>query len=236
TVLLVGHRTGSSDADFLVKNVTADALKGAMTVQLNSTSGYQVGDVITIDHLDGPASAVGPVYFNGGYLWNYDAQYFKRQPTYTWNGPGTGAPAFPNVTDVASANSAAQNVVPYWRSTVQEDEITAINGNTITLKDPLNIDFPLSRSPQVWRTVPLNDLSTTVGNRWDGVENIGIAGGNNQWGFPGGTLIFSYTAYSWAKNVDADGERWSSDPINHPGKYGYNIGLGRCYRCVVRDS
>ena len=235
TVILFGHRTGSGDGDFLVRNVTADALRGSRTVQVDSTSGYQVGDVITIDHVDGPASPVGDVYINGGYLWFYDSIYFKRQPTYSWNGPGTGAQGI-DVNDRAQANSAAQNAVPNWRSTVQQNEITAISGNTVTLRDPLNIDFPLSLRPQIWKTVPINTPSSNVGNRWVGLENIRVAGGNNMWGFPGGNIALSYVAYGWVKGVEADGERWSSDPVNHPGKYGYNIGLARCYRCVVRDS
>ncbi|HEY7726241.1 MAG TPA: Ig domain-containing protein [Anaeromyxobacteraceae bacterium] len=236
TVVLFGHRAGRSDADFAVQNVTADAPRGATTIQVASAGAYAVGDVITIDHLDGPAAANGPAFFNGGYIWFYDGQYFKRQPTYGWSGPSTGAPGIGSVTDLASANTAAQNAVPYWRSTMQATEITAISGNVLTVKDPLNIDFPLSRSPQVWRTVPINTSSIPVGNRWCGIENIAVAGGNNMWGFPGGTVVFSYMAYSWAKNVEADGERWSPANPAHPGKYGYNFGIGRSYRCVVRDS
>jgi Putative Ig domain len=237
TVVLFGHRVGRSDADFAVQNVTADALKGSRTIQVANASGYVVGDVITIDHLDGAPVANGPATINGGYIWFYDGQYFKRQPTYGWSGPSTGAPGIGNVVDLPSANSAAQNAVPSWRSTMQETEITAINGNVLTLRDPLNIDFPLSTSPQVWRTVPLNTSSIPVGNRWSGIENVAVAGGNNLWGFPGGTVAFSYMAYAWAKNIEADGEKWSNpaDPA-HPGKYGYNIGIGRSYRCVVRDS
>ena len=238
TVVLFGHRTGSSDASFNVQNVTADALRGSTTIQVANASSYVVGDIITIDHLDGAAAAVGAVDFNGGYLWFYDGNYFKRQPTYDWCGPSTGAP-YGNgavLTALRPANTAAQSDVPQWRSTVQETEITAINGNTLTIKDPLNIDFPLSLSPQVWRTVPLNTASIPVGNRWCGLENIRVAGGNNLWGFPGGCVALSYMAYSWVSGVDADGERWTSDTVNHPGKYGYNIGLGRSYRCVVRES
>lgn len=235
TVILIGHRAGSGDGDFLLRNVTSDALRGSKTVQLDSTNGYQVGDVITIDHVDGPASPVGEVYFNGGYLWFYDAIYYKRQPTYSWNGPGTGAPGI-DVNNLAEANSTAQNAVPNWRSTMQQNEIISISGNTITLRDPINIDFPLSLKPQVWRTVPLNTSSSNVGNRWVGLENLRVAGGNNLWGFPGGNIALSYVAYGWVKGVEADGERWTSDTTNHPGKYGYNIGLARCYRCVVRDS
>src|SRR6185503_16820796 len=92
TVVLFGHRTGNSAADFIVENVTADAMKGTKTIQIANARAYVVGDVITIDHLDGAAVANGPAYINGGYIWFYDGQYFKRQPTYTWNGPGTGAP------------------------------------------------------------------------------------------------------------------------------------------------
>jgi len=42
-----------------VQNVTADALKGARTIQVANASAYVVGDVITIDHLDGVAVANG---------------------------------------------------------------------------------------------------------------------------------------------------------------------------------
>ncbi len=64
---------------------------------------------------------------------------------------------------------------------------------------------------------------------------IAVAGGDNLWGFPGGTIAFSYMAYSWAKGIDADGESVPGNPAR-PGKYGYNTGLGRCYRCVIRES
>ena len=237
TVVLFGHRAGNSDATFIVQNVTADAMKGTNTIQIANASGYVVGDVVTIDHLDGPAVANGPAYINGGYIWFYDGQYFKRQPSADWEGPSTGAPGIGSVTDLSSANAAAQNAVPRWRSTMQATEIVAINGNTITTTDPLNIDFPLSTSPQVWRTIPLNTGPIPAGNHWDGIENIAVAGGNNLWGFPGGTVSFSYMSYSWAKGIEADGDKWSNpvDPA-HPGKYGYSIGLGRCYRCVIRDS
>ncbi len=236
TVILFGHRVGGGDADFAVQNVTADALEGASTVQVANASAFGVGDVITIDHVDGAAVANGPATINGGYIWFYDGQYFKRQPTYSWNGPSTGAPGLPGISNLTSANTAAQNAVPQWRSTMQENEIVAISGNVLTLKDPLHIDFPLSTSPQLWRTVPLNTSAVPVGNRWSGIENVAVAGGNNLWGFPGGTVVFSYSAYSWARNIEADGEKWNPPDPAHPGKYGYNIGLGRCYRCVVRDS
>jgi hypothetical protein len=233
TVVLFGHRGGFSDADFRVTAVTSNAWMGTNTIPVTDASRFAVGDVITIDMLDGPATATGSVQLNATFLWFYDGEYFKRQPSFSWAGPSTGAPAV-NVSDLSSANSAAVNVVPRWRSLSQASEITAISGNTLVLKDPLTKDFMQSRSPQVWRMVAKDNRSVALGNRWSGIENIAVAGGNNQWGFPGGTIAFSYMSYAWAKNVEADGSRGSD--AAHPGKDGYNIGLGRCYRCVVRDS
>src|SRR5688572_7368772 len=235
TVVLFGHRVGGSAADFALQNLTADAGKGATSIAIADASSYRVGDVIMIDHRDGPAVATGPVYLNSGYLFFYDGQYFKRQPSTDWNGPGTGALSLGGVGDLASANTAAVNAVPNWRSTMQMTEITAISGNTLTLKEPLYLDFPVSLASQVYKVVPANTSSSNLGTRWVGLEDIAVAGGNNQWGFPGGSIAFSYAAYAWAKNVEADGDRVQGDP-SRPGKYGYNIGLGRCYRCVVRES
>ena len=235
TVILFGHRLGTSDASFALKNVTADAPRGAVVVQVADTSGYAVGDVITIDHVDGPAVDSGQAVINGEYLFFFDGQYFKRQPTYSWNGPGTGAPRFPAVGNFTSANTAARTVVPQWRSTSQETEVVAVIGNTLTIRDPLYVDFPLALRPQVWRTVPINTGAIPVGNRWSGIEHLAVAGGNNDVGFPGGGVAFSYMAYGWAKAIEVDGERISGDPA-HPGKFGSSIGLSRCYRCVVRDS
>src|SRR6185503_2633494 len=106
TVVLFGHRIGSSDSAFSVVSVTANAMKGSRTIQVSSASAYAVGDVITIDKIDGPATAQGPAYFNGGYLWFYDGQFFKRQPNFDWNGPGTGAAPVGSVTDLNSSNNA----------------------------------------------------------------------------------------------------------------------------------
>jgi len=233
TVVLFGHRSGFGDADFRVTSVTSNAWMGTNTVAVADASRFAVGDVVTIDMLDGAAQQVGSVQMNMGFLWFYDAQYFKRQPTYFWEGPSTGAPAV-NVHDLASANSAAVNAVPRWRSVMQTNEIVSISGNTLVMKDPMVKDFLTTRSPQVWRVVPKDNTTAFLGNRWSGIESIAVAGGNNQWGFPGGTIAFSYMSYAWAKNVEADGSRGSDSA--HPGKDGYNIGLGRCYRCVIRDS
>ena len=239
TLVLIGHRYASSDTPYIAENVTADALKGSTTVTVASASSCVVGDVITIDHQDGTPSLDpgGQAELNDSIIWVYDDQYFQREPSGSYqNGPDTGAPAFGSVTNLATANTNASNVMPEWRTIQQMDEITAISGNTITLKDPLNMDFSVALNPQIWRTVPLNTGSIAVGNQWDGLEDIRIAGGSDMWEFPGGCIGLSFMAYSWEENVDADGEQWSTDLTDHPGKYGDNIGLGHCYRCQITGS
>src|SRR5262249_29166794 len=140
TVVLFGHRTGFSDSDYRVTAVVGNAWRATSTVTVADASRFAVADVVTIDHQHGPPSNVGNVGLNGSLLWFYDGQYYKRQPAFSWAGPSTGAPAV-NVSDLGSANAAARNAVSRWRSRMQTDEIVAISGNTLTLKDPLNTDF-----------------------------------------------------------------------------------------------
>ena len=87
TVILFGHRLGTSDASFALQNVTADAPRGSWTIQVANTSGYAVGDVITIDHVDGPAMDSGQAVINAEYLFFFDGQFFKRQPAYSCERP-----------------------------------------------------------------------------------------------------------------------------------------------------
>ncbi len=197
-------------------------------------AGFAVGDVVTIDMLDGAAVKTGSIYLNGGYLWFYDGQYFKRQPTYGWSGPSTGAPtAECHRPRLGQLRGAERRPLLALADADQRD-----HGDQREHPDPQGSARP--RLPALLQSPGLEDHPGehrgALGNRWSGIENVAVAGGNNQWGFPGGTVTFSYMAYCWAKNVEADGERWSTDPVNHPGKYGYNIGIGRSYRCVVRDS
>ena len=214
---------------FALQNVTADAPRGSWTIQVANTSGYAVGDVITIDHVDGPAMDSGEAVINAEYLFFFDGQFFKRQPAYSWNGPGTGAPAFPAVTNFASANAAARTVVPQWRSTSQVTEVVAIAGNTLTIRDPLYIDFPLALRPQVWRTVPINSGAIPVGNRWSGIEHLAVAGGNNDVGLPG-----------WRRGLELHGlrlgeghrGRWRTDSVG-PGSPWQVQEQHRRYRGVI---
>src|SRR5258707_15722389 len=72
-------------------------------IQTPDASDCGAVDVITTDLLAGVPLPEGPATHNSGYLWYYDGQYFKRQPTYDWNGPSTGAPNIPRVSDLPSA-------------------------------------------------------------------------------------------------------------------------------------
>ena len=234
-VILFGHRSGTGDASFGVQALTAGAARGATTIQVANGAGFSVGDVVTIDMLDGAAVQTGNVYLNGGYLWFYDGQYFKRQPTYGWSGPshrGAGDQRLgPRLGQLGGAERR-----PLVALTDADRRDRRHQREHAHLEGSAPPRLPALLQPPGLEDHPGEHRRGPLGNRWSGIENIAVAGGNNQWGFPGGTINFSYMAYCWAKNVEADGERWSSDPVNHPGKYGYNIGIGRSYRCVVRDS
>ena len=143
-VILIADGTDTCDADVCV---TADALKGTKSIQVANGGAYVVGDVITIDKVDGAAQANGMATINGGYLFFFDGIYFKRQPGFTWYGPSTGAPPV-NASDFASANTAARNAVPQWRSTMQLNEIVAINGDRVA--NTRDADRLINRNSGYW--------------------------------------------------------------------------------------
>jgi hypothetical protein len=115
-------------------------------------------------------------------VWRYDCWYLKRQ---------------------TSSNPDQIN-----RSIGQIAEVVAINGNTLTLADPLNWSYTTALAAQVVRTELTRDI---------GMEDLTVIGVSG---------IYMWAAYSWIKNVE-------SDTLDEGG---IHIELNGCYRCVVRDS
>lgn len=64
TLILFGHRRGTSNTIFGVQSVVADAMRGSRTIVVANASEHVVGDVITIDHVDGPAEPSGEAMIN----------------------------------------------------------------------------------------------------------------------------------------------------------------------------
>ncbi|HSN16178.1 MAG TPA: glycosyl hydrolase family 28-related protein [Anaeromyxobacteraceae bacterium] len=188
-----------------VLSVVGDVPKGSKTLTLTDASSVQVGDVLQLDEQQ------------DDYVWLFDGHYSKRQPTSDIHGPGTGAAPW---TSVAIPGGP-------WRAQIQQVEVAAKSGNTLTLTDPIHLGFSAARIPQVFATVPLT--STNLGTRWAGVEDVAIAGGGNN------NIQMVNVAYCWLRLVESDGELIAGDPL-HAGTAGAHISLVHAYRCVVRDS
>lgn len=224
--LLVGGRFDYQPAVDLV----ADAPRGSRTLQVASAATFAVGDVLQLDQEDGPASSTGEGHLWNGYLWMGDGHYSKRQPgTSDIHGPysrGTGWVS--RASWLEEINYNALHTGP-WRSVAQQVEVAGRSGNTLTLTDPLHLDFTVARAAQVFETVSASQPSS-LGTRWSGVEELALAGGTED------NFRFVNTAYCWLRHVESDGERLSADLARHPGMTGNSVGLLHAYRCVVRDS
>jgi len=248
---LVGSQGGAPVVDIGDKNsygsvisVTADALKDTKTLTLSNASSIAVGDILQLDQVDSPkgqVTAVGTgsadgVHYLNGYVYFADGIYFKRQtmssagmddngPYYVgtpWSDGCGGGGSFKSL-----INCNAQNAGPF-RSILQEVEVAGKSGNTLTLSDPLHVDFTVARQAQVYKVVP-KDTSGDLGTRYAGLEELAVAGGKNN------NIVLMNAAYSWVRHVESDGQAVSGNS-SKPGMTGQSIFLSHCYRCVVRDS
>jgi hypothetical protein len=209
-------------------NVVGNALKGATTLTLADASTINVGDVLQLDQQDGPAVATGEGHFWNGTFWMGDGHYEKRQPSGDIHGPGFGGVQWGGSgTWLDIVNWNAQNSGP-WRSVLQQIEVVAKSGNTLTLRDPLHLDYTSNRVPQVFKTVSIR-AGDPLGSRFVGLEDLAVTGGTND------NIEMINVAYSWIKHVESDGELVSGNSLK-PGMQGRSIQLLHAYRCVVRES
>ena len=181
-------------------NVTSDNPKGSTSITVADASAIQPGDVLQIDIVDDTSFVrIAP-----------DGVYFKRQPSTDINGPGRGG-----TTAISD---------PGWRSIGQQIEVASKNGNTLALTGPLHLDFPLARSPQVFKTASAR--SGEPGTRNCGIEDLYVSGGTNN------MIIFVNTAYCWARDIESDGRPLDS---NH-GLTGAHVQMIHAFRNEIRDS
>src|SRR5262249_5906391 len=129
--------------------------------------------------------------------------------------------------DLVDDSTVDQGDCPYFkrasgRSVSQRVEVSAVDGENLTLSSPLHWPFKAAapynaQVTRVTKTVP----------RWAGVEHVHLTNGTNP-GYPGqmaGGIDISNAAYSWVKDVQTDGTIG-----------GMHIALTGTYRVVVRDS
>jgi len=207
------------------KNLTADGVKGAMSVTVSDASIFTVGQCVLVDELTVPSFVPTPPGFlnnntNGteGTVtvyagdrivmnWHNPTQTFQDDPPDSFGWFSRGEPV-----------NVATGSYTDGRMNCEIKEIASIVGNTITFTSPLTITYRTSHTAQVTRYSNGQGWGDSIHIRDSGIENIRFyrAGG--------GGISFGCAAYCWVKNVEID--TCCSN----------GIGMSDCFRCEIRDS
>ncbi len=174
-------------------------------------------DATTITVASGSSFAAGDLvqidqFDDTSYLFDGNNPYFKR-PDY---GPTTTA----------------------HRSLGQTTLIKAVNGNTLTLADPIHLGFKTAFSPEIFKPTgpPAPSGSTDPPGvvTYAGLENLYVTGGQND------EISMQLCAFCWAAGVESDGTTAvaASNGVAGPGlgMVGAHMLVDRSYRATIRDS
>jgi hypothetical protein len=207
-------------------NLTADVAAGSYSVQLASTAGFSVGQIVLLDELSGARWM--PDVGRADQIWaapDYRVTYNMHWPVSPGDDPG----------NCTSAGCGGDNTAFMWfsrydRPTVEHHKISAIHGNTVTFDSPVTISYRTSQTAQLsYYHMP----HTTNA----GVEDMTLAGADD------GQLRFAWAADSWAYRVECT--QWLGECMSvdfslriqleqfyihdgawcEPGGGGYNISL-----------
>jgi hypothetical protein len=163
--------------------LTADAGAGTTSVQLASTAGFSVGQIVLLDEASG--AAWQPDVEGLGQIWaapDYRVVWQKHNPSQSWD--DFNSAGFPNQT--GSAGCWFSNCD---RPTSEIKQIAAISGNSITFDSPVTISYRVSHQAQLhnWQIPHTRNA---------GVENLTLQGGDD------GNLRFEWAADCWAQRVE----------------------------------
>lgn len=185
-------------------NLTADGVRGSNTIQISASAAQnlQVGDIIAIDEEEDRS------FVRRGNGW-----YSKRQPSADTHGPALRGSGL-------------------YRSVGTATEVVgkSVSGNTatLTLRDPLHMNFRRSFYAQIWHMAsprsPFNEIQHV------GLENLYLTGS---------TIKTNNVSYCWMDGLEVDGNpgtRNIGSYNNQGGITGRSIELFHAYRCEVRGS
>jgi hypothetical protein len=181
--IAIGPRTKASFAGAAAVGVSGDIRTGDKQLTVEDASGFSAGDILMLDRL---ADDNGdPNGASGGTEWLRNGQYFIRSR----GGGAYGPPSEEGVRPVS-----------------QFIEIESVSGNTLHIKNVINIDFPAALKPQVWNT-------NAADNRYIGLEDMKLEyvasdkfGDGDNWEFNEAVVKFQLnTSYCWVKNIESDG-------------------------------
>lgn len=200
-------------------NLTADGAQSSYSVQVQSATGFSVGQIVLLDE----ASGLGwqPDWVYGGSVWaesDYRLVWRAHSPT-CQSGDRN-----------CSGGSTPPSIPCYFgpecdRYTSELKRIASISGNTITFDSPITISYRVSHRAHL-----ANFQTAFTTNA--GVENLTLQSGDNS------NLEFIWCAYCWAKNVEStihsDGGIWVVTSFrvqlegiyDHKGAWPYTGGAG----------
>jgi len=196
-------------------HVTKDVKRDDTRIEVADAGLFKPGDILKLDRIaDADADPNGNAFGKDGIgtEWRLDMTYILRVKSS--NSLALG-PSDDGYRPTALMGPPSDE----YRSVAQYIELDSITGNTLFLKNRVNIDFPVSLSPQVWDTRAHNF-------KYIGVEDMTVQGkANNHY-----TVLVDMTRASsccWVKNIECDG--------TYPGWQGRHIEMYG-FRNVVRDS
>jgi hypothetical protein len=164
--------------------LTADATHGTYTVQVTSTSGFSVGQMVKLDEASGAGWQTDCC--GRGQIWassDFRVEWQKHNPAQSYDDFSSGQ--YPHQSGTAGCWFSNCD-----RPIAEIKQISAIAGNIITFNSPVTISYRVSHQAQLhhWQTPHTQNA---------GVENMTLSNGDD------GQLRFEWAAYCWAQNVES---------------------------------
>jgi len=157
--------------------LTADAAVGSYSIQVASTSGLSVGQIVLLDELSG-AGWQPDIEGRSTSIWaspDYRVTFHQHNPT-CCNDDGN---------DVKSAYTVNTD-----RMNNELKQIASISGNTVTFDSPVMISYRTSHTAELWHFA-------TPFLKNAGIENLATE-------YPdSGSVVFQYCAYCWGYRLEA---------------------------------
>jgi hypothetical protein len=207
-VIVIGKHYPSYSQEAV--DVTNGVKTGACCITVSDAAGFMAGDVLKIDRFadDAPAR-------EGGSEWHNGHNQFMR---------GKGGEFGPYSGET--------------RPISQYIEIDSVEGNTLRLRNRINIDFPQKGAsgkalfPQVWKTYAED-------YKYIGLEEVKMqttagSGDKSNWSWhtPAVNLRIA-SCYCWVKNIESDGSYFDADGRGFMGRHielnGYRNHVTGCY-------
>ena len=164
--------------------LTADIAGGSSSVQVTSTSGFSVGQIVYLDEASGAAWQTDPEGY--GQIWaspDFRVVWIKHNPAQGFD-DFTSTSQYPYQSGTAGCWFSNCD-----RPTAEIKRISAISGKTITFDTPATISYRVSHQAQLyyWASQPTENA---------GVESLTVSGGDDD------NIMFTWCAYCWAYQVE----------------------------------